>query len=104
MTEQALDDIDQLAMANADKLKPAISKKLGDKYAVFTRHIKSGPLSYIEIAARPVKGVPSDERQAAYSVTYFAGMKDTPTFVERGRRIVRDLQEALGIEPETNAG
>lgn len=98
--EQVLTDEDKLALANADKLKPAIGKKLGPGYAVFVRHVANGALRYIEIAARPTKGVPTDERQAAYSVAYFAGMKDAPTMIERGRRIVRELQQSLGIDPD----
>lgn len=98
-----LDEVSQKGLANAEKLGPAIGKKLGDGYAVFVRHIQSGQLSYIEIAARPVKGTPSDERHAAYSAKYFADMSDTKVMVERGRRIVRDLQTSLGIPTDDNS-
>lgn len=97
MDTETQEQINTAAMAKADTLKPAIAKKLGNGYVVYTRLIENGQLNYVEIAARPINGVPSDQRLVAFSCKYFAEMKDVPTMVERGRRIVKDLQTALGI-------
>lgn len=84
------------ALSNADKIKDAILRKLGTGYKSYVRLIENEPLQYIEITLR--EEATGEDVLTAYSAKYFFDMKDTATMQQRGRRILRDLQIAMGLD------
>lgn len=88
-----------IALDNATKVSTAIKKKLGDKYVTYVRLLENDQLSYIEIGARLSTDTHENEVQAAYSVAYFEEMNTLELMQQRGRRILKDLQMGLGLEP-----
>lgn len=98
-------DLEQV-MVLADKVRLAVAKKLPD-YVFYTRVHETAHFAFIELAAQPAKNPsPVNETQVAHSAMFYAGMAESSeVMLKRARRILRDMQIALGlpVEPAPDA-
>lgn len=99
LTQETLSEETQFALKKAEQIASAIEKKL-EGYKTYVRLCQSVEYSFIEIGIRKNGDVPANEKQIAYSQTWFEEMKTTELTLTRAKRMLNEVRTHLGIEQE----